>query len=230
MPKVPPSLNSISGLSHRQVEEEDRRRRLEQVLCGLPLRPEAASKIADLARNLDEAFLLARVATAAKHKTRSANLNSAKQQLRYIESGANTLAKRLKAAHPNVINAWVDAEHAAGGYADRQEVMQEWLKLKRLLENAAKRANRACDEVAVLDTPEKRGRPTGHIADLVTVVAANVYEELTELRAVRSIDRDTGEPGGKFHHFLAEAFGVLGIEASPDHSNMRLQTKMRSPG
>ena len=60
MPKAPPSLNSISGLSHWQIEEDDRRRRLEQVLCGLPLRPEAASKTADLARKLDEAFLFPR--------------------------------------------------------------------------------------------------------------------------------------------------------------------------
>jgi hypothetical protein len=95
VPKAPPSLSSISGLTHWQVEEEDRRRRLEQVLCGLPLRPEAASKIADLARNLDKAFLFARVATAAKHKTRSASLSNMKRQLRYIESRANTLAKRL---------------------------------------------------------------------------------------------------------------------------------------
>jgi hypothetical protein len=113
--KAPPSLNSISGLSHWQVEEEDRRRRLEQVLCGLPLRSEAASKIADLARNLDEAFLLARRATAAKHKTRSASPSNMKRQLYSIETGANTLASRLEAAHSNVINAWVDAEHAARG-------------------------------------------------------------------------------------------------------------------
>ena len=125
--------------------------------CGLPLRPEAASKIADLARNLDEAFLLARVATAAKHKTRSASPSNMKRQLRYIESGANTLTKRLKAAHPNVINAWVDAEQAAGGYADRQEVLQEWLQLKRLLENTAIRANRACNKAVILDSLEKRG-------------------------------------------------------------------------
>ena len=124
------------------------------------------------------------------------------------------------------INAWVDAEHAAAGYADRQEVMQEWLRLKRLLENAAKRANRACDEAAVLDTPEKRGRPTDHIADLVTMGAANVYEELTERLAVRSIDRE-GKPCGEFHHFLVAVFGVLDIKTSPDSSNMRLQTELR---
>jgi hypothetical protein len=39
---------------------------------------------------------------------------------------------------------------------------------------------------------------------------------LMRLRAVRSIDRDTSEPCGKFHHFLVAVFGVLGIEANPD--------------
>lgn len=166
MPKAPPSLNSVPGRSHSQVEDEDRRRRLEQVLRGLPLRPVAESKVIDLARDLDEAFLLARAATAAKHKTRSASLSNMKRQLHCVETGASTLAKRLKDAHPNVINAWVDAERAAGGFADRQEVLQEWLRLKRLLKNTAIRAKRARNEAVISDSSEKRGRPLDQIADL----------------------------------------------------------------
>lgn len=233
MPKAPPSLNSVPGRSHSQVEDEDRRRRLEQVLRGLPLRPVAESKVIDLARDLDEAFLLARAATAAKHKTRSASLSNMKRQLHCVETGASTLAKRLKDAHPNVINAWVDAERAAGGFADRQEVLQEWLRLKRLLKNTAIRAKRARNEAVISDSSEKRGRPLDQIADLITAVAATVYEVLTERSAVRSVDRDTGKPRGEFHHFLVAVFGVLGITASADASNMRMQTElrqMRNPG
>ena len=55
----------------------------------------------------------------------------------------------------------------------------------------------ACDEAAVLDTPEKRGRPTDHIADLVAMEAAVVYEELTE----HHIDRATPAKQLNFRKF-----------------------------
>jgi len=94
-------------------------------------------------------------------------------------------------------------------------------------------AKRARNEAVISDSSEKRGRPLDQIADLITAVAATVYEVLTERSAVRSVDRDTGKPRGEFHHFLVAVFGVLGITASADASNMRMQTElrqMRNPG
>jgi hypothetical protein len=65
----------------------------------------------------------------------------------------------------------------------------------------------ACDEAAVLDTPEKRGRPTDHIADLVAMEAAVVYEELTEHQhrpcctgqTTDSFENSGLEPADRFH-------------------------------
>ncbi|MFZ2143178.1 MAG: hypothetical protein WAV78_40615, partial [Xanthobacteraceae bacterium] len=106
-PKLPPSLNSVRGWSNSEVQEEDYRRRLERMMLDLPLQLGAELKIADFARDLYEMVLLARYATETRRKTRStARL---KQLLREIESGANTLFRRLSNAPSNVFQAWASA-------------------------------------------------------------------------------------------------------------------------
>ena len=107
-PKFPPSLSSV-GRSVSDIEEEDRRHRLEQIMHALPLQDGTAPKIANFARDLYEMFRLATHATGARRKTRSAGATSVKRQLRYIESGSNTLLKRLRNAPENVFRAWAEA-------------------------------------------------------------------------------------------------------------------------
>jgi hypothetical protein len=220
-PKLPPSLNSVRGWSNSEVQEEDYRRRLERMMLDLPLQLGAELKIADFARDLYEMVLLARYATETRRKTRStARL---KQLLREIESGANTLFRRLSNAPSNVFQAWASAADFAD-YINSHEVTYEWLQLKRLLENAAERAKQAAQAaVPKAEAPENRGRRSDYIAASITVVAAKAYEELTGRDAVRSIGRDTGKPRGEFHEFLTVVFKALGIDSSPDAANMQLQ-------
>jgi hypothetical protein len=222
--KLPPSLSNV-GRSVSAVEEEDRRHRLEQIMHALPLQDGAALKIANFARDLYEMFLLASHLARARRKKRSASPNSVKRQLRYIESGSNTLLKRFRNAPENVFRAWADAANLAD-YASYYEVVYDWLQLKRLLENAAERARRAGKAGGrKADFPQDRGRPPDDIAAAITVVAANAYQELTGRDAVRRIDRDTGKPCGGFHEFLTAVFNGLGINSSPDAANMRLQSE-----
>jgi hypothetical protein len=143
--------------------------------------------------------------------------------LREIESGANTLLRRLSNAPPNVFEAWAGAADFAD-YINSHEVTYEWLQLKRLLENAAERAKQAAQAAAPkAEDRENRGRPSDYIAASITVVAAKAYEELTGRDAVRNIDRGTGKPRGEFHEFLTVVFEALGIDSSPDAANMQLQ-------
>jgi hypothetical protein len=220
-PRLPPSLSRVSGYTDLEVEEEDCCHRLEQVMRALPLQVGAAPKIKNLARDLYESFRLGKLATGARRKTRSANPTNAKRHLRYIEQGSNTLLRRLRNAPTNVFQAWADADDNA---VNPREATKEWLSLQRLLENAAKRAKRAAEtNLAKAGVSENRGRPPDHIAASVTLSAALAFEELTGRDPGRNIDRDTGKPYGEFHEFLEAVFEALGINSSPDASNMQLQ-------
>jgi hypothetical protein len=221
-PRLPPSLSGVSGYTDSEVEEEDCCRRLEQVMRALPLQAGAAPKIKNLARHLYSSFRLARLSVWSRRKTRSANPTNAKRHLRYIEQGSNTLLKRLRNAPTNVFQAWADADHNA---------TKEWLSLKRLLENAAKRAKRAAEtNLPKAGGSGNRGRRPDHIAASVTVSAAVAFEELTGRDPMRNIDRDTSKPYGEFHEFLKVVFEALGINSSPDASNRQLQANIKNLG
>jgi hypothetical protein len=221
-PKFPPSLSNV-GRSVSAVEGDDRRHRLEQIMHGLPLRDGAAPRIAIFARDLWDMFLLATHVMGARRKTRSAGATSVQRQLRYIESGSNTLLKRLRNAPENVFRAWVEAADIED-YIDHHEITYEWLQLQRLLETAAERAKRASKTGFPKADPKSRGRPPHDTAAAVTAVAVNAYEELTGRDAVRSIDRHTQKPCGKFHEFLAALFDALAIKSNPDAANKQFQS------
>jgi hypothetical protein len=226
-PTFPPSLGKVRGLSNSAIEEEDNLRRLEQIMRDLPVQPGAERKIADYARELCDMLRFARYSTGIRRKTRTtARL---KQLLREIESGSKTLLKRLNKAPSNVFQAWADTIDVVE--TDRQQVTYEWLQLKGLLEIAAERAQQAALAVDPKQAaPENRGRRSDQIAASITFVAANAYEQLTGLIAVRSIDSDSGEACGKFHEFLTTVFNELGIKASPEASNRQLQSELRDMG
>jgi hypothetical protein len=194
---------------------------------GLPLRDGSAPKIPNFARDLYEMFLLATHTVGTRRKTRSTSPNSVKRQLGYIESGSNTLLRRLKDASKDVFQAWANAADVTD-YTDNHKVVYEWLQLRRLLEISAERAKRA-GKTAILkaDVPETRGRPSDDVAAAIAAAAANAYQELTGRDAVRSIDRDTHKPCGEFHEFLTAVFKELGIGSSPDAANMQLQSELR---
>jgi hypothetical protein len=194
---------------------------------GLPLQDGAAPKIPNFARDVCEMLFFATHATGARRKTRSANPNNVKRQLCDLETGANTLLRRMKNAAPNVFLAW-KKEADLANYGNHHEVTYEWLQLKRLLEKAAERSKRAAQApVLKAEAPENRGRHSDYIAALTTVAAANAYEELTGRSAVRCIDRDKGKSYGEFHEFLTAVFRALGIDSSPDAANMQFQAALR---
>jgi hypothetical protein len=223
----PPSLNKISGMSEWQFQEQQRLGRVEEVIRRLPLRGGAEPFIANFARDLCETFLFAKRITATKRKTRVVSPAGLKRELRFIETGAQTLARRLKDAHANVFQAWADASCPASEI-NRQKSTQEWLQLRRLLEDAEKRARRAAQTgMPKSSTSESRGRPSDEIANAITGAAATAFEELTKRVAVRSTDRDSGRPQGLFHNFLTDIFAALDIESSPDAANMRLQSERK---
>jgi hypothetical protein len=197
------------------------------MLHTLPLQDGAAPKISTFAHDLYEIFLFANQVTGARRKARSASPNSVKRQLEYIERGSNTLLKRLRNASTGVFQAWATAADAADDAA-YEELLYEWLQLKRLLEYSAERAKRAAKKVVPKPgVSGNRGRPSHDVAAAVTVVAAKAYEELTGRDAVRRTDRDTRQPLGKFHEFLTAVFKELGIDSSPDAANMQLQPELR---
>jgi hypothetical protein len=71
----------------------------------------------------------------------------------------------------------------------------------------------------------KRGRPDGFLADVIANTAKQVFETTTERKAVRSVSRDDGQPQGEFNNFLRDIFEILGVEASADAANRKMQKK-----
>jgi hypothetical protein len=54
--KLPPSLNKVPGWSDAEVEKEDCRHRLEEIMHKLPLQAGAAPRIKKFSRDLYETF------------------------------------------------------------------------------------------------------------------------------------------------------------------------------
>jgi hypothetical protein len=106
------------------------------------------------------------------------------------------------------------------------------LQLKSLLETMNERATLAARTAeAVLKlwpAKGKPGRPVDLVADIISIVAAEAYESRTGKLASRLINRDTGTPEGEFHDFLTEVFQALGITASSNASNARLQETLKA--
>jgi hypothetical protein len=162
-----------------------------------------------------------------KRKKGYASPASVAKQLKDIATRLATLERRLASADKNVFEALRDASE------DKEVAKEEWLHLKQLLaimQERAKRAARTAEVVvkACSQPKGKKGRPVDLVADVITVVAAEIYDLRTGKRASRSINRDTGKAEGEFHIFLTEVFQALGVTASPNASNLRLQETLKA--
>jgi hypothetical protein len=205
---LPPSLSRVPGISNEELLchqlEPLMRELLSQPVCllGENQRREEERHIPNLAREMCEVVVIARGAEVQRSKAGKASLAGVSRQLRYIERGADTLLKRMKKADRNVFNAWADAGNAAHDIPYHGSI-RKWLDLRGLLEDARERAVQAAQSVeaamkhssrASMPEPENRGRPPAITASAVAEEAVVVYERLTGRQAVRSVNRDTGEP------------------------------------
>jgi hypothetical protein len=223
----PPSLSLAPGKSDTQLQEERILQQLRRAVSNLPGRSDEPDP-EEAAKDLYSTFLLVSVFVAQKPKIGSASPRSVAKQLKQIATGAATLARRMKSADRNVYEALRDAAD------DREIAKEEWLRLKSLLEamqDRAKQAAKTAEAVlkALRPTKGKVGRPVDQVADTVTIVAAEIYERRTGKPSTRSIDRISGAVQGEFHVFLTEVFKVLGMTASPNASNARLQEILKRP-
>jgi hypothetical protein len=237
-PSLPPSLSQIPGISNEELLcrelEPLMRELLSQPVCllGENQRREAERHIPNLAREMCEVVVIARGAEVERSKAGKASLAGVLGQLRYIARGADTLLKRMKKADRNVFDAWADAGIAAD--IPYHGSIRRWLDLRGLLEDARERAVQAAQSVEAAmkqssraSMPENRGRPAEIAASAVAAEAADVYEKLTGRQAVRSVNRDTGDPEGFFHDFLESVFKIFDIDSSPDYANAKLQADSR---
>jgi hypothetical protein len=237
IPALPPNWNRVPGISNEELLcrqlEPLMRELLSQPVCllGENQRREAERHIPNLAREMCEVVVIARGAEVERSKAGKASLAGVSGQLRYIASGADTLLKRMKKADRNVFDAWADAGNAANDIPYHGSI-RKWLDLRRLLEDARERAVQAAQSVEAAiklraSMPENRGRPAEIAASAVATEAAVVYEKLTGRQAVRSVNRDTGDPEGFFHDFLESVFKIFDIDSSPDYANAKLQADLR---
>jgi hypothetical protein len=240
-PSLPPSLSRIPGISDEELNEDLLCRQLEPLMRELLSQPvcllrenqrrEAERHIPNLAREMYEVVVIARGATAERSKAGKASLAGVSRQLRYIARGADTLLKRMKKADRKVFDAWADAGKAANDIPYHGSI-RKWLDLRGLLEDARETAVQAAQSVAAAmkqfsraSMPENRRhrRPAEIVAPAVAAEAAVVYQKLTGRQAVRSVNRDTGDPEGFFHDFLESVFKIFDIDSSPDYANAKLQ-------
>src|SRR5262245_54710977 len=245
IPALPPSLNRIPGISNEEFNEELLCRQLEPLMRELLAQPvcllgenqrrEAERDIPNLAREMYEVVVIARGARVERLKAGKASLAGVLGQLRYIARGAVTLLKRMKKADRNVFDAWVDAGITANDIPYHGSI-RKWLDLRWLLEDARERAVQAAQSVEAAmkqfsqaSMPENRRhrRPAEIVASAVAAEAAVVYKKLTGRQAVRSVNRDTGDPEGFFHDFLKSVFKIFDIDSSPDYANAKLQADLR---
>jgi hypothetical protein len=228
MTNFPPSLSRVPGKSDQQLEEEKILRQLRWAVSNLDSRGRLDTPDpSEASQDIYSTFLTARVSVLHKRKKGYASPTSIAKQLKQIETGVATLERRLASADKNVFEALKNAAE------DREVAKEEWLQLKRLLiimQDRAKRA--ACTAEIVVracsQAKGKKGRPVDLVADVISIVAAEIYETRTGKRPSRSINRDTGEPEGEFHIFLTEVFQALGITNSPNASNLRLQETLKA--
>jgi hypothetical protein len=179
------------------------------------------------ARQLLDECRAARVQLRLRKKKGTATLAGVERELTQIKRRSRALLERMTKADGHIFGEWADAAHAEG--EDRETATQEWLELKRLLEVSAERADMAAKGV-MKNSPavakgSKGGRPPDTLADLITSIAANIYEQRTGATASRVIDA-LNKPCGDFHEFLERVFEALGIESSADASNARLQQRL----
>jgi hypothetical protein len=226
MTNFPPSLNRVPGKSDAELQEEQILGKIRGAVSSLDKQSDAPV-LEDAALDIYSTFLTARVRVLHRRKKGYASTVSVVKQLRQIETGLARLEGRLASADGNVFEALKDAAE------DREAAKQEWLELRQLLLNMQERAGRAvrAAEAVVKAFPQakgKKGRPVDPVAEAVSYAAAAAYVGRTGKRAVRSINRDTGEAEGKFHAFLTEVFHALGITASANASNLRLQETLKA--
>jgi hypothetical protein len=227
MTNFPPSLSRVPGKSDDQLEEEKILRRLRWAVSSLDSRGRADTPDpSEASQDIYSTFLTARVSVLHKRKEGYASPASVAKQLKQIATGLATLERRLASADKNVFDTLRDASE------DREVAKEEWLQLKQLLVTMQERAKRAARtaEVVVKASSQpkgKKGRPVDLVADVISAVAAEIYVLRTGKSASRSINRDTGEPQGEFHTFLTQVFQTLGINASPNASNLRLQETLK---
>jgi len=228
MTNFPPSLSKASGKSDVQLEEERLLRQLRWAISSLEDRGGSDTPDpSEAAQEIYSAFLSARVAVIHKRKKGYASPVSVAKQLRQIETGLATIERRLATADKNVFEALRDTSE------DREAAKDEWLQLRRLLLNMQDRAKRAAHRAEVVvkafsRATGRKGRPVDLVAEAVTIETAIAYENRTGKRANRSINRDTGEPQGEFHTFLLDVFQILGVTASANASNLRLQETLKA--
>jgi hypothetical protein len=220
-------LNQVPGRSDAELEQERILYRLDQLIRGLTPIAENDVDPSAAAHHLYENFLMAEGAAREKRKSGRASLTRVAKELKDVASGSKTLLKRLKQADRNVFDSWAGAVQEDANATP----VEKWLQLKALLQETVTRATRSSQtaEAVVkvcLKAKASSGRPEDLVAAATTLMAACIYEEWTGKIAVRSISRDDGSPGGEFHNFLTEVFRILGITASPDYSNDRLQKEL----
>jgi hypothetical protein len=225
----PPSLNRVPGMSDADLKEEEVLLLLGEAIRGLSPGEENDLDPSAPARSLYEDFRIAKLAARQKQKAGKASFTSIAKQMKDVASGSRTLLKRLEKADRNVFDVWVRAAEETSHVA--APPAEKWLLLRSLLNETAARATRAAqiaeaDAKACPEAKGAKGRPEDVVARAITVKAADIYEGWTGKIAVRSISRDDGSPGGEFHDFVTQVFGILSISASPDYSNDRLQKEL----
>jgi hypothetical protein len=228
MTNFPPSLSKVPGMSDVELEEERVLWQLRWAISRLEDRGRLDTPDpSEAAQEIYSAFLTARVAVLHKRKKGYASPVSVAKQLKQIQNGLATLDRRLTSADGNVFKALRDAAE------DREAAKEEWLLLRRLLVTVHERASRAARTAEVIvkafsQAKRKKGRPEDPVANTVSEVAAGLYKLRTGKMPGRSINRDTGKPEGEFHTFLTEVFQAIGITASPNASNLRLQETLKA--
>ena len=226
MTHFPASLSRVPGKSDAELQEEQILGKLRGAISSLGKQSDAPDP-EDAVRDIYSTFLTARVSVLHRRKKGYASPVSVVKQLRQIATGLATLKRRLASSDKNVFEALKDAAE------NREAAHGEWLELKRLLTNMQDRAGRAvrAAEVVVKAFPQakgKKGRLVDPVAEAVSYAAATAYVGRTGRRPNRSVNRDTGEPEGEFHTFLTGVFQALGITASPNASNLRLQETLKA--
>jgi hypothetical protein len=225
MTGFPPSLGKVPGIGHHRMEEN-------LILGGLATAIRRTGPNIDAvsgARYIYSHFLATKVDVSTKRKKGMAPQISVAKQLKQIASGAATLAKRLEhGSDGNVFDAWV---MAADDNMPRQDIVDQWVALRQLLETTRERAQKAGktaeQALKLWRKPGQKGRPADDVARLTAIATLEIYERATGQLGPRSVSRDSQKPVGAFHRLLTQVFETLGIKASPDATNMWLQAELK---
>jgi hypothetical protein len=230
--KFPISISRLRGLSDRQLEEDRQLRLLEQAILRLPLLDEQKHKVEACARHLFEEDLSARVEIAQKPKKEGVR-SSARiaNDMRQIKIRSSALLGYFRNVDKNHFESWIDAATSKHEQS-REKAISQWHELRQLLAMASETSDQAIKAAKARAgssalNRNSAGRKKDERADYVTTVAAGVFEQVTGKTAARAIDRMSSENVGEFHRFLGAIFRALGITASPDEANKRLQINLK---